>query len=97
MTPTVDLLGFLQARIAEEEDVDRRKFLADCGEDVDVDQATEAWDRLAATALLRLSIALRQLGWSICYYFGAFGLSRRVNREAAKYADHPDYRAEWRP
>jgi hypothetical protein len=93
-TAVPTLVDFLQARIAEEEDADRRAFLADVPEP-NTEQASEAWDRLTMTALLRANIALRQLGWSLCYTFGAFGLNRRVAREAAKYSDHPDYRSEW--
>lgn len=89
----MELTEFLLARIAEEEDAHRAWFLADVPSD-QLAEATAAWDRLTATALLRLSIALRSMGWSL---LDTYGLRKPLRKKAREYADHPDYDPAWRP
>lgn len=51
------------------------------------------YDKTLAAQSARLDCALGNLGWA---YLSIFWPAR-VRREAARYADHPDYRDEWRP
>lgn len=92
IVPPVNLVDFVLARTAKQEDADHDAFLAEVPDSY-ADEAAEAWERLARTQWQRMSIALRQLGWLLCDFPG---LRPLLAREAAKYAYHPDYREEWR-
>jgi len=85
------LTDFLLARIAEDEAVDRERWLLDGLPDEqlsrDIMSTTTAWRMHEARA------AFRGLGWVYVALFWPPAARRR----AAKYADHPDYREEWRP
>ena len=92
------LTEFLLARRAEALD---DKLIADAAWEAtragfDASESAE-WLRLYGESFsaqsTRLAFALGDLGWSVV---GGVWPSA-LRREAAKYAEHPDYRDEWRP
>jgi hypothetical protein len=87
---------FLTARLAEETEREiaegRRDFLSGVPASRR-EEASAAHDRLLATQGARLNGALKGLKWALTATYWPPAARRR----AAVYADHPDYRANWRP
>lgn len=98
MNVEVSLTDFLLARIAEDEAAVRPnictpqrvvdRMLADC----EAKRAAIQWE------------ADRQIGWEASFVDAGFYVALRDSLDtkflrimAAVYADHPDYREEWRP
>jgi hypothetical protein len=57
------------------------------------EEAAAAYDRLLATQAARFNGALKGLKWALM----ATHWPPAARRRASAYADHPDYRQEWKP
>lgn len=96
-----DLIEFLRAR---EDDRVYQRFLNElCGVGLPPGRLLQIidrggyneWKRSLAGASAQFAAAVRVLGWAL---LDALPFTRgRVRMEAARYAEHPDYRPEWKP
>lgn len=89
----MDIIDFLEARIAEDEAEARRSL-----EQVGMDEATADLRPFAECEAKRKIIAHHErIGWDYEPAFDQDYMQKFLFIIAEVYASHPDYRDEWRP
>ena len=97
-----NLTDFLLARVAEDDEMARAKFdvrgVRECEARRNIVKAWERrWEEAGAAANNPdLSVPERN-AMNGMYASQATGLGQAIHLLAAAYADHPDYREDWRP
>lgn len=92
-----ELVEFLRDRLAEEETADERRILALCGAEFAPD-AQEARRRVAGTLAWQAMKARYAAGRAGVTLAASVRPGRVLLRSiAARHADHPNFREEWKP